>query len=482
MLIYGAGAFGEELKPLIFIPGILGSKLCTNDSSKEVVWGNINSLRNIQRLKLPLNDPSTDTRFVPCGIIENVSVVGPFKVHQYDHLIDILHDLGYEKDKTLFLFNYDWRQSNHLTAERLHQRLKTHLPSGQFDIIGHSMGGIVARLYFEQYGDTARVDRFITMGTPHRGAVDILKMADSGWSWWKNALAGGMPSIREALLSFPSTFQLLPSYQDCCFKSPPGTPSNARVPFDPFSVDLWQNIGWLPDEYRHPAGIASLRKKLDEARSVHALLKKDISRDVEFIPLVTGLVQTVWRTYLNPDNGKFIRWDKGNGDGTVYERSAANMRMIDARPSTTEHARIFHNDSARQVLRWALVGDVKPTSGRFLEEYRATVRAGAGIQLVSIGLSLDPSVVNAGASTAFRVRLVGEKALATTDFPVTIMLSSQTGEQSLPFIVSSVKGDDYSTERLFEASFKAPSQEGVYRLSVFIPGLDPLEEMLLVTP
>lgn len=37
-------------------------------------------------------------------------------------------------------------------------------------LIGHSMGGLVARAYLRQYGP-ARIDRIITIGTPHHGSL-----------------------------------------------------------------------------------------------------------------------------------------------------------------------------------------------------------------------------------------------------------------------------------------------------------------------
>ena len=37
------------------------------------------------------------------------------------------------------------------------------------DIVAHSMGGLVARFYIERMGGAAKVQRLITIGTPHRG-------------------------------------------------------------------------------------------------------------------------------------------------------------------------------------------------------------------------------------------------------------------------------------------------------------------------
>jgi pimeloyl-ACP methyl ester carboxylesterase len=41
----------------------------------------------------------------------------------------------------------------------------------QVAIIGHSMGGLVARCYVQRHGGAERVSRIITLGTPHHGTV-----------------------------------------------------------------------------------------------------------------------------------------------------------------------------------------------------------------------------------------------------------------------------------------------------------------------
>jgi pimeloyl-ACP methyl ester carboxylesterase len=472
---------GVPSRPVVFIPGILGSKLCTNDGKHRLLWGDAGSYNNIQSLKLPLKSPEKDSSIVSCGVIEAVKIVGPLKIHQYDHLVQSLESLGYERDKTLFLFHYDWRQSNSETAKRLREFIDKKIPEGHFDIVAHSMGGIVGRLYLEQLDLNARVDRFITLGTPYRGSVETLRFADSGWSWWKNALAGGIQDLRSTFFTFPSIFQLLPSYNGCCFQSPPGGNSDARINFDPFAVSFWTQVESLPDEYRTQIGIESLTQKLDEARTVRNLLLREFSPKVEFVPIVSGIVPTVWRTYLDTKTGRFLQWDTSYGDGTVYELSAANMRMIDARPSTTEHARIFDNNSAKQVLRWALLGDVIPTSGGFTDNYRATiVIADKTIRLVGIGLTLLPPVIRSGEEGALRVHLIGDRNLIDTEIPVSINFPNNEF-RLLQNSVETREGDDVSSQRDVVVRFKAPKEGGVYSIRISLPQLDSLEELLLVT-
>jgi hypothetical protein len=405
----------EIERPVIFLPGILGSKLCVNDEGSKLLWGGIGSYSNIDSLKLPLENPEKDSGVVACGIIENIKIVGPFKVHQYDGLVDTLVGLGYERDKTLFLFDYDWRQSNYHTATKFSEFVSEKIPKGEFDIVAHSMGGVVSRIFLKNDPAKTRVNRFIALGTPHRGSVESLKMADSGWSWWKNRLGGGMQNIRESLLTFPSVYQLLPSYKNCCIERLVESPEDYSNIFDPFSIAFWEQIDWLPNFYRSTEGKAFLQAKLEEAEKLHSLLKAEIPGKVEFIPVVSGIIKTLRRAHFDPASGTFVDWRFGNGDGTVYEFSAANGRKINARPSTTEHARIFENDSARQVLRWALVGDIEPTSGGFSSDYRAIVKGETGqVKIVYVGIEVDPPIVKTGGPGSLKVELVGESSLANS--------------------------------------------------------------------
>lgn len=54
----------------------------------------------------------------------------------------------------------------HAAVERLRQATG----SAQVIIVGHSMGGLVARAYLRRYGD-AQIARVITLGTPHHGTA-----------------------------------------------------------------------------------------------------------------------------------------------------------------------------------------------------------------------------------------------------------------------------------------------------------------------
>jgi pimeloyl-ACP methyl ester carboxylesterase len=50
--------------------------------------------------------------------------------------------------------------------------LQERVRGGRIDLVCHSLGGVVARVYLQQLGGARRVDRCITLGTPHRGTYN----------------------------------------------------------------------------------------------------------------------------------------------------------------------------------------------------------------------------------------------------------------------------------------------------------------------
>jgi triacylglycerol lipase len=79
---------------------------------------------------------------------------------------------GYDRSQ-LRAFSYDWRQSNTVIAQQISAEVDALLQrtgAKKVDIVAHSMGGLSARWYLKFLGGTAKVDRFVSIGTPHHGA------------------------------------------------------------------------------------------------------------------------------------------------------------------------------------------------------------------------------------------------------------------------------------------------------------------------
>jgi len=66
-------------------------------------------------------------------------------------------------------------------AEQVLHFANTHLGlEGSFDLVGFSMGGLVARYYLQRLGGLERVRRFITISSPHRGTWTAFLRSNAG--------------------------------------------------------------------------------------------------------------------------------------------------------------------------------------------------------------------------------------------------------------------------------------------------------------
>jgi pimeloyl-ACP methyl ester carboxylesterase len=258
-------------RPIIVIPGILGSEL-VHRQSKEVVWPSLfGSAHN--RLGLPMS-PDLDANrddLSPGKIIEGLKFASILpEVYVYRGLLDALrNDGGYKErdwdnpgpggDKdSVYTFPYDWRRDNVETARELIHRIealkqKLNRPDLRFNIIAHSMGGVIAR-YAAMYGDAdlpndgvaptpnwsgaAHIQRIVMLGTPNQGSMDAFASILRGYS-----LTEGVRRLRlfstlskEVAFSCPSVFELLPHAPSARFLD---------ESLKPMSIDLYDPAMWI---------------------------------------------------------------------------------------------------------------------------------------------------------------------------------------------------------------------------------------------
>jgi pimeloyl-ACP methyl ester carboxylesterase len=102
--------------------------------------------------------------------VREIVYFGLFTQEVYGPVITHLSRLGYREEHDLFVFDYDWRRSVFHNAERLAAfvREKVPDPSQRVDILAHSMGGLVSRVYATELGGERRIGKLISAGTPSR--------------------------------------------------------------------------------------------------------------------------------------------------------------------------------------------------------------------------------------------------------------------------------------------------------------------------
>lgn len=375
---------GVLRNPVILIHGFLGSSLVDIDSGINL-WGDfdIKETINIAPAKMhklahpmQLNKPLTELpRTVSAErLLENINiqVMGlPLKLPAYKDMVDILirggfqpshHPMGKNKNfNSLFLFPYDWRCDLQQSVRKLNDYIrkkrkyiqKQYLElyglkdyDVQFDIVAHSMGGLISR-YLLRYGDqdlpedgsmpelnwdgAKVIDRLIMVGTPNAGYLDTMLELLYG-----SPLQPYPPAV---LGTLPSYYQMLPAPETKSFNFK-GDPSDQNI--DIFNPELWKRMKWglanpandeifkliIPDiktkEKRAETALDHLSKCLARAKqfiqamSIHADAPDDVSMHI----VCGNGIKTTKRAEIDKQTGKVEVAEFATGDGKVLTSSA----------------------------------------------------------------------------------------------------------------------------------------------------------------
>ncbi|GIU81301.1 MAG: hypothetical protein D6687_09715 [Acidobacteria bacterium] len=261
-------------RPIIIIPGILGTELI-NKQTEEKAWFN-RSVAETDSLALPISpklEENTDS-LIPTRIVERAKVFRFFpEIEIYDALIKAIETYGGYREgdwdnppkdgfqDTYYIFAYDWRRDNVENARlliRKIEKLKEKLGKAdlKFNVLAHSMGGLIVR-YAAMYGDkdlpqriedinpnwagAKHFNKIFMFGTPNKGSMSAFVGLLEGYS--VKTLTGKIefPNLSpEVLFTFPAVFQLMPA------------PDNAKFydeDLQPLKIDLynpatWKEYGW----------------------------------------------------------------------------------------------------------------------------------------------------------------------------------------------------------------------------------------------
>ncbi|MEM8575870.1 MAG: hypothetical protein AAGF48_14740 [Pseudomonadota bacterium] len=399
-------------------------------------------------------------------------------MRQYSSLYDQLHGLGYavpnrpvDAEATRELvheFDYDWRLSNFDNAALLKEFVDERIGGRRFDIVAHSMGGLIARLYIHSEGGAEQVDTLISMGVPHRGAVQSLRTADSGWSWWQNLLAGGINDIRATALTFPSLYEVLPGYVCCRDSNGP----DAIAIMDPA---VWIGFDdWLPPKFHGVEGQDFIASALKRGRGLQKIMQEPPVRGIRHCMIASEMLPTITQVRIGA-GGAFDAWIEGRGDGTVPIFSATNGGDLSrAKPATTAHQTIFDNDAALQALRWCLIGIEEPTSAE--TGLRFALRGEAGVAVATgFSVKVEQDVLFAGhRGGVARVSFVGEPDLMEIGLSPDVSIWGSEGSTPLAALTDpsiDMREEDQEIVLTFVYRFEAPADQGAYSVAVKQNGL-----------
>jgi len=368
---------GVKRNPVILIHGFFGSNLIHKDSGVNL-WGNfditetvnvppekMNKIAHPMELGKPINE--IEHQIEVAGLLEeiNIQMMGfPVKLPAYKDMVDILikggfHPENYEMEDTknfnsLFLFAYDWRCDMVQNAKKLHTFIKEKRLyiqeqyeklyglknyDVQFDVIAHSMGGLISR-YFLRYGSqdlptdgsmpnlnwsgAEVIDRMILLGTPNAGYLDTLLELLHG-----SPIQPYPPTV---LGTLPSYYQMFPpsETQSIIFKD------NAQA-IDIFDIKLWIKMNWgladvskdevlqhiMPDirskEKRREIALDHLKKCLCRAKQfIKAMsIPAQPSEKVSMHAVCGTGIKTTRKAEVNSKTGEVEVSEYGTGDGKI---------------------------------------------------------------------------------------------------------------------------------------------------------------------
>ena len=469
-------------RPVVVIPGVMGTRLC--DQAHNTIWGDRASYISgrVNALRLPFDGADPANGIIKCGLIDSVSIVPLFwESNVYAALLNTLREMHYG-DNDIIIFDYDWRLSNFDNAKRLRDLIEQKVPaSTKVDIVAHSMGGLIARIYIQTLGGENRIQNVVLLGTPHLGSAKIFQRLKEGFDHWPSTWSGGTTEIQRTILSFPSTYQLLPTYSECCGFSAAADPVHAQY-VDILDPAVWARFKWLPPEYQSGKGLDFLSKSLQTARELKSLLANPIIRDqsgysrVHFV--ANGFLDTWSRVFFDPKDGNIVGHTTSPGDGTVLLFSATNGSPPLVQVSEREHELIFDGREPALVIRLALEGVTLHSGTSGFAQHVLDAQHNS-FEVTDASVQLEPRAVPPGGPVSVTLALKGPSKLQSAVFSnltATLMRDDKVAVET-----RILKEETAEPEvRVLKQEFRAPIEPGAYTVKVAVPGIEPFEPIFAV--
>jgi hypothetical protein len=260
-------------RPLVVIPGITGSQLI-NAETGEIIWFRFTGVGGDDDLRLPItpNIAGNKDNLVAKDIIREVKLPSILPdIGVYDNFLNTLKKHGYaegdwenpQSTDVFYVFAYDWRRDNVESAHFLIQKLETiksklNRPDLKFDLLAHSMGGLVAR-YAAMYGTVdlpgreprnrklipdwsgaRHINQVLLFGTPNAGSMSGFTSLIKGYTIGNRNLPFINDLTIDEVFTIPALYELMPYEASARFLD-----ENLK----PISVDLynpqtWRKYGW----------------------------------------------------------------------------------------------------------------------------------------------------------------------------------------------------------------------------------------------
>ncbi|NUZ05854.1 lipase/acyltransferase domain-containing protein [Piscinibacter koreensis] len=351
---------------VILLPGITGSVLA-NAAGKEVwapsagaAWRAITSFgSSITGLELA-GDDADDGVSAPRLVADVTLVPGLVKIDGYSRIENYLVEhLGLERGANYFPFPYDWRRDNRVSARRLESQAMAWLKtwrerSGNAEarlvLIGHSMGGLVARYFIECLGGWQATRALLTLGTPHRGSLNAVGFLENGM---KKGIGPFGLDLSPLLRSLTSVYQLLPIYP--CIGTGAGELQRIAAAAE---AGLLTHV----DAARAHAARA-FHQEIQDAQARNARDEAYARNGPTLVPVVGIEQPTVQSVQVKDGRIELLNSHDGSdfgGDGTVPRVSGTPIEMGDAKRevyAAEMHGALQNADGTLANLRGVLTRD-----------------------------------------------------------------------------------------------------------------------------
>jgi pimeloyl-ACP methyl ester carboxylesterase len=283
--------------PIIIIPGMLGSRLM-NKRTGEKVWPRAHPSDEALRLPTSTNLKENRDDVVATEVVETAKLGFPIpEIKVYEDLTATLAThAGYKRGDiddpppdgdrdTFYLFSYDWRRDNVETAQLLSEKIarlkqKLRRPNLRFNLIAHSMGGLIARYYMmyggadvlEQTGakvtwaGAANINKVILAGSPNEGTMEAMRALVEGFPVAEGGFGFFGKVEAETSFTMPAAFQLLPHRGSQEFYDGSLRPVSLSL----YDVETWRRYRWsiFDPSYRQTL-TKSMQKQYGPSWQIH---------------------------------------------------------------------------------------------------------------------------------------------------------------------------------------------------------------------
>jgi pimeloyl-ACP methyl ester carboxylesterase len=302
-----------QAKRVLILPGIMGSTIGTPGRLwNDVIWFNPFNL---------VRGRATELAMQPDGTFQHQALdVVPYFYFGLRKRLEIAgYDVAYHY--------YDWRRSLPDLGDELVQRLQDE-PSDDVYLVAHSMGGLVARAALKNAAGTAKVRRFIMLGTPNHGSFNVVQVLRGVYGITQqldklDPFHSAVELTEDVMNTLPSAYQMLPT----------------RAKFS--AIDLYAPNAW--------PGVPRIRPDL-LAAAPDVQEKKLASADDRFT-LIAGVNRPTITGVEKDPNNEFVYLvaDQG-GDGTV-PLDLAEMANVPTYPIDEEHTDLPNNATVAEMVK-----------------------------------------------------------------------------------------------------------------------------------